>query len=129
MPTTDWDWNIYPRGLFDMLMRIKRDYPNAPTIYLTENGMALKEQLNEDYTVDDSRRIDFIDQHLEQVLKARKAGVNIQGYFVWSLQDQFSWANGYNKRYGLFYVDFKTQKRYPKKSAYWFKQLAASIEE
>lgn len=129
VPTTDWDWNIYPRGLFDMLMRIKRDYPNVPTIFLTENGMALKEQLNKEKTVDDSRRIDFIDQHLEQVLKARQAGVNIQGYFVWSLQDQFSWANGYNKRYGLFYVDFETQKRYPKKSAYWFKQLGASLEE
>ena len=50
--------------------------------------------------------------------------MNVAGYFVWSLQDQFSWTNGYNKRYGLFYVDFKTQKRYPKASAYWFKNLA-----
>lgn len=111
IPTTDWDWNIYPKGLHDMLIRIKHDYPNVPTIYITENGMALKDKLPKDNEViDDQRRIDFIDQHVEQLLKARKEGVDVQGYFVWSLQDQFSWANGYGKRYGLFYVDFDTQK-------------------
>ena len=67
--------------------------------------------------IDDAPRIDYLYQHLAWILKA------IDGYFVWSLQDQFSWTNGYNKRYGLFYVDFDTQTRYPKASAYWYKHV------
>lgn len=74
--------------------------------------------------IDDAPRIDYLRQHLTWIHRAIEGGVNVAGYFVWSLQDQFSWTNGYNKRYGLFYVDFKTQKRYPKASAYWFKNLA-----
>ena len=74
--------------------------------------------------VADPERIDFVDQHMEKVLQARAEGVDVQGYFIWSLQDQFSWANGYNKRYGLFYIDFDTQKRYIKQSALWYKELA-----
>jgi 6-phospho-beta-galactosidase len=62
------------------------------------------------------------------ILKARSEGVNVNGYFIWSLQDQFSWANGYNKRYGLFFVDFATQKRYIKKSALWYKALADTMK-
>ncbi|HGK1680491.1 TPA: family 1 glycosylhydrolase [Streptococcus pneumoniae] len=125
IPTTDWDWNIYPQGLFDMLLRIKEEYPQHPVIYLTENGTALKEVKpeGENDIIDDSKRIRYIEQHLHKVLEARDRGVNIQGYFIWSLQDQFSWANGYNKRYGLFFVDYETQKRYIKKSAFWVKGL------
>lgn len=74
-------------------------------------------------TTDWDKRIRYIEQHLHKVLEARDRGVNIQGYFIWSLQDQFSWANGYNKRYGLFFVDYETQKRYIKKSALWVKGL------
>lgn len=125
IPTTDWDWNIYPQGLFDMLLRIKEEYPQHPVIYLTENGTALKEVKpeGENDIIDDSKRIRYIEQHLHKVLEARDRGVNIQGYFIWSFQDQFSWANGYNKRYGLFFVDYETQKRYIKKSALWVKGL------
>lgn len=129
VPTTDWDWNIYPEGLYDILKRVSHDYPNCKTIYITENGLGYKDHFTrEDEIIDDEPRIDFIDQHVAALLKARKEGVNVQGYFVWSLQDQFSWANGYNKRYGLFYVDFKTQKRYIKKSALWFKELADTMK-
>lgn len=78
--------------------------------------------------IDDTPRIDYIKGHLEWILKAIKDGVNMKGYFVWSLMDMFSWTNGYNKRYGLFYVDYETQKRYPKKSAYWFKQVSETKE-
>lgn len=130
VPTTDWDWNIYPRGMYDMLIRIKNTYPNVPTIYITENGTALKDPKPVgDEIINDAPRIDYIDQHVEQLLLARDSGVNVQGYFVWSLQDQFSWANGYNKRYGLFYVDFETQKRSIKKSALWFKSLGKTISK
>ena len=78
----------------------------------------------EDGFIDDAPRIDYMRQHLAWILKAIDGGVNVDGYFVWSLQDQFSWTNGYNKRYGLFYIDFETQKRYPKASAYWYKNVA-----
>ena len=77
----------------------------------------------------DPERIDFVDQHMEKVLRARAEGVDVQGYFIWSLQDQFSWANGYNKRYGLFYIDFDTQKRYIKQSALWYKELADTMAD
>lgn len=120
--TTDWDWNIYPQGMYDMLKRLDRDYPDHPHIYLTENGMGLKEEYSGE-TIDDSRRIKYIDDHLATLLEAKKDGSDVRGYFVWSLQDQFSWANGYNKRYGLFYVDYKDQKRYPKKSAFYIKNM------
>lgn len=122
---TDWDWLIYPEGLFDLLCRIRRQWPNYKAIYITENGMGYKDPI-EDGIVFDEPRIDYIKRHLQAVLDARAAGVNVCGYFVWSLMDMFSWNNGYNKRYGLFYVDFETQERFPKASAYWFKRVAES---
>ena len=125
IPRTDWDWLIYPKGLYDQIMRIVKDYPNDKKIYITENGMGYKDNFV-DGKVDDSPRIDYIRGHLQAVYDAIQDGANVQGYFLWSLMDVFSWANGYNKRYGLFYVDFETQERYPKKSAYWFKELAAN---
>jgi 6-phospho-beta-galactosidase len=125
VPVTDWDWPIYPKGLYDQLMRIHQNYPNIKNLYITENGLGLKESLSPDqHTIQDDKRIDYIQQHMNAILQAMQDGVNVKGYFIWSLQDQFSWTNGYNKRYGLFYVDFDTQKRYPKKSAYWFKEMA-----
>ena len=121
--TTDWDWPIYPKGLYDMLIRIKNEYPNYKKIYITENGMGYKDDFV-DGKIEDNPRIDYIKKHLEAILMAKNEGVEIKGYFVWSLMDVLSWSNGYNKRYGLFYVDFENQKRYPKKSAYWFKKIS-----
>ena len=115
IPTTDWDWIIYPEGLFDLLVYIKQRYPNYKRIFITENGMGYKDLPYKDGFVDDRPRIDYIEQHLRWLLKAMEVGVNVGGYFLWSLQDQFSWTNGYNKRYGFFYVDFETQKRTPRK--------------
>lgn len=130
IPRTDWGWNIYPEGMYKMLTRIKHDYPQAPPILITENGIGLKEKVNNGtQIVEDDKRIDFLDQHVYQLLRAKKEGVDVEGYFVWSLQDQFSWTNGYGKRYGLFYVDYATQKRYIKKSAYWFKELSKTINQ
>ena len=98
-------------------------YHGAKKIYITENGMGYKDPYKDGF-VDDQPRIDYIEQHLRWLLKAMEVGVNVGGYFLWSLQDQFSWTNGYNKRYGFFYVDFETQKRTPKASAYWYKHVA-----
>ena len=103
-------------------------YHGAKKIYITENGMGYKDDF-EDGFIDDAPRIDYMRQHLAWILKAIDGGVNVDGYFVWSLQDQFSWTNGYNKRYGLFYIDFDTQKRYIKQSALWYKELADTMAD
>lgn len=121
--TTDWDWPIYPEGMYRQLCRIKRDYPNYKKIYIAENGMGYKDEFKDGH-IDDTPRIEYIAKHLKYIQQAIAEGIEVKGYYVWSLMDLFSWANGYNKRYGLFYVDFATQKRYPKKSAYWFKEIA-----
>lgn len=105
------------------MMRIKKEYPNYHKIYVTENGLGYKDVFEND-TVNDIERIDYVKHHLEAVSDAIRDGVNVKGYFIWSLMDVFSWSNGYEKRYGLFYVDFETQERYPKKSAYWYKELS-----
>ncbi|VUX14333.1 6-phospho-beta-galactosidase [Streptococcus pasteurianus] len=125
LPRNDWDWIIYPQGLYDQIMRVKRDYPNYKKIYITENGLGYKDEFV-DNTVYDDERIDYVKKHLEAVADAIANGANVKGYFIWSLMDVFSWSNGYEKRYGLFYVDFETQERYPKKSAYWYKKVAES---
>lgn len=122
IPRNDWDWLIYPDGLRDQMIRIKEEYPNYNKIYVTENGMGYKDDYNNGH-IDDTPRIDYIRKHLIACVEAIEAGVNVQGYFLWSLMDVFSWSNGYNKRYGLFYVDFDSQERTPKKSAYWWKEL------
>ena len=109
--TTDWDWLIYPE--YDRVMRIKKQYPNYKAIYITENGMGYKNDF-ENGCIFDEPRIDYIEKHLRWLNKAIEEGANVKGYFVWSLFDLFSWSNGYNKRYGLFYVDYETQKKYPK---------------
>lgn len=123
IPRTDWDWLIYPQGMYDLLLRIQKDYPHYNKIYITENGMGYKDEF-EDGIIMDTPRIDYLRVYLEALSDAIDAGVNVKGYFLWSLMDLFSWTNGYNKRYGLFYVDFETQKRYPKESAYWYKLVS-----
>ncbi|MCR2044439.1 6-phospho-beta-galactosidase [Anaerosalibacter massiliensis] len=123
IPATDWDWPIYPKGLYDMLMSIKNDYPKYKTIYVTENGLGYKDNF-ENGKIYDDERIDYVKNHMDAILDAIEDGVNVQGYFIWSLMDLLSWTNGFNKRYGLFYVDYDTQDRYPKKSAYWWKKVS-----
>ncbi|PMB85159.1 6-phospho-beta-galactosidase [Dolosicoccus paucivorans] len=124
---TDWDWMIYPQGLYDQIMRLTRDYPNYKKIYITENGLGYKDVFV-DNTVYDDARIDYIHKHLLAIYDAIQDGANVKGYFLWSLMDVFSWSNGYEKRYGLFYVDFDTQERYPKKSATWYKKVSETKE-
>ena len=127
VPRTDWDWMIYPKGLYDQMVRVKNDYPNYKKIYITENGLGYKDEFV-DGTVDDQARIDYVKEHMEIIHDAIQEGIDVKGYFMWSLMDVFSWSNGYNKRYGFFYVDFETQERYPKKSAYWYKELSETKE-
>lgn len=115
LPTTDMGWEIYPEGLFQVLTRIDRDYTKGLPVFITENGMANADVV-ENGAVFDPERIAFLDAHLDAVRRAIAAGVNMQGYFCWSLLDNYEWAYGYTKRFGLVHVDYATQKRTPKAS-------------
>jgi beta-galactosidase len=119
---TDWDWEIFPEGLYDLLQRVHARRPGIP-VYVTENGIGLDDRLR-DGVVEDPARIEFVRGHLEAVHRAIAAGIQVRGYYMWSLMDNFSWSNGYKKRYGFLYVDRSTLGRYPKKSALWFRDVA-----
>ena len=106
LPTNDLGWEIYPKGLTDLLVRVSREYTKLP-IYVTENGMSEN---------DDSRRVAFYDDHLRAVLAAREQGADVRGYFAWSLLDNYEWAEGYSSRFGIVHVDYATQARTPKGS-------------
>ena len=118
-------WEIYPEGIYDLLVRVQRDYQPA-NIMITENGICVPDGVDMDGRVRDTRRIGYLRDHLLQVHRAMQAGVPVSGYFVWSLLDNFEWAFGYSKRFGLVHVDFETQKRTVKDSGRWF---AGVVEE
>jgi beta-glucosidase len=111
------DWEFYPEGLEFFLDRISNEYSKDIPIFVTENGMASHDVVV-DEKVDDQARVDFLQIHLNAVHKSISKGVNVQGYFAWSLLDNFEWAFGYDERFGIVHVDFETQKRTPKKSYY-----------
>ena len=119
---TDMGWPIAPDAFGRLLARLRRDYGNPP-IYVTENGAAFPDRKNPDGSVTDPRRIHFLSQYLERLHREIQAGSNIRGYFVWSLMDNFEWAYGYAKRFGLVYVDYRTQERTVKASGHWYSQL------
>lgn len=118
-------WEIFPQGLSDLLTRIHNDYPEIPEFYVSENGMALRDRLN-DGKIMDPDRIDYLRRHFGAVLDVIDAGVPVKGYFVWSLMDNFEWAYGYDSRFGLAYVDFETQVRTTKESGHWYGRVAES---
>ena len=124
---TEMGWEVYPEGLYEILGRIHFDY-KYPKIYITENGAAYPDTVNEQKQVDDPLRIAYIMGHLKSVSKAIEAGVPVKGYFAWSLMDNFEWSFGYTKRFGLIYVDFETQKRILKSSAKWYRSVVQSNE-
>ncbi len=112
----------YPQGLYDLLIRIKRDYENIP-IYITENGIHLKDKLTKDNKVHDIKRIEYLEEHIKKAWEAIRDGVKLKGYFLWSLIDNFEWTYGYSRRFGIVYVDFKTLKRILKDSAYFYRDV------
>jgi beta-glucosidase len=122
---TDMGWEIYPAGLAELLVSVKAAYPNLPPVYITENGMAAVDQVVDGAIADDDR-ISYIGSHLSALDNAIAAGVDVRGYFVWSLLDNFEWSFGYAKRFGICYVDYATQKRTPKKSALWYRDFVAN---
>ena len=123
LPVTDMGWEIQPDGLHRLLRRLHADYPHLP-IYLTETGAAFDDRLDEHGVVHDPDRIAFLDAYLRAVHLAVEEGVDVRGFFQWSFCDNFEWAFGYAKRFGLVHVDYATQRRTPKSSALWYADLA-----
>ncbi|MHB8087590.1 MAG: GH1 family beta-glucosidase [Anaerolineaceae bacterium] len=116
---TEMGWEIFPQGLFDLLQKVNNEY-HPRKILITENGASYSYAPDNFGKIDDPKRIDYIDMHLQTIARAIQAGIPVDGYFVWSFMDNFEWAQGYSQRFGLVYVDYKTQKRTPKASAYWY---------
>jgi beta-glucosidase len=124
---TDMGWEIYPQGLEELLVGLHKQY-KLPPIYITENGMAAKDKLING-AVDDQDRLDFTRRHLEAIVRARHAGVDVRGYLYWSFMDNYEWDSGYDKRFGIVYVDYATQKRIPKASAYWLREMSIAASQ
>ena len=113
---TTMDWEVYPQGLQDILESFQRQYPNLPPIYITENGMSSNDAVA-DGAVDDLQRQSYLKRHFAACSRAMDHGVDVRGYFIWSLLDNFEWAWGYERRFGIVHVDYETQQRTPKRSA------------
>jgi beta-glucosidase len=118
-------WDVDADGLEELLVRIRREY-GPIRLYVTENGAAYDDDPDSDGVVRDSERVRYLDQHVRAAHRAVTAGVDLAGYFVWSLLDNFEWAEGYERRFGLVYVDYETQRRIPKESALWYRRLIAA---
>ena len=121
---TDMGWPITPAGLSGMLVRWHKEFgERLPQIFITENGCAYPDGPDQNGKVNDQRRISYLEKHLNALLDAIAQGVNIGGYFQWSLLDNFEWSLGYQKRFGIVHVDYNTQKRTPKESAHWYSEV------
>lgn len=125
---TDMGWGVEPEGLRWTLMRMTNDYPKVP-LYICENGAAYTDVVGPDGSVDDPKRIAFLDGHIKAVGDAIAQGADVRGYFVWSLLDNFEWAKGYRMRFGLVHVDWDTMKRTVKSSGAWYRDFIASGKE
>jgi beta-glucosidase len=121
---TEMGWEVHAPSLRELLVRLQREY-HAPPLYLVENGAAFKDEIDADGRVHDPRRLNYLREHITQARLAMEDGVDLRGYFVWSLMDNFEWAYGYSKRFGIVYVDYATQRRIPKDSAQWYTQVIA----
>jgi beta-glucosidase len=123
---TETGWEVFPQGLTDTLVWVKERYGNPP-IYVTENGAAFYDPpVVDGNRLSDPLRVDYLRRHLVALRAALTAGVDVRGYFVWSLLDNFEWSHGYSKRFGIVHVDFASQKRTPKKSAHFYARVIAS---
>jgi beta-glucosidase len=115
-------WEIYPEGLYDIIVKLRKEYTQLP-IYITENGAAFDDTLSDKKRINDVERINYIKSHLLKIADLNQQGADIRGYYLWSFMDNFEWAYGYSKRFGIVYVDFKTQERILKDSALWYKDV------
>ena len=119
---TEMDWEVHAPAFKRLLLRLTKEY-KLPPIYITENGAAFTDEVSSDGEVHDERRLNYFREHLGAVREAIEEGADIRGYFAWSLLDNFEWAKGYSKRFGLVYVDYPTQRRIIKDSGKWYSQV------
>ena len=122
VPHTEMGWELYPQGLYELLERINREY-QPKQLMVTENGASYSDGPDEAGRVRDQRRIDYLHTHIYEVWKAIQAGIPVTAYLQWSLMDNFEWARGYSQRFGAIHVDYETQKRTIKDSAYWYRDV------
>jgi len=115
------DWEVYPPSIYNALKRL-HSYGTINEIIVTENGAAFNDSYEED-KVDDYKRVKFLQDYIAQVLLAKREGVKVNGYFIWTLLDNFEWAEGYYPKFGIVHVDFKTQQRIVKNSGSWYSQF------
>ncbi|MBX9690579.1 MAG: beta-glucosidase [Candidatus Obscuribacterales bacterium] len=119
---TDMGWEVHAPALRHLLLRINKDY-RLPPVYITENGAAYKDVLNEKNQIHDRQRLNYLRDHLLELYSALQEGVDLRGYFLWSFMDNFEWAYGLSKRFGIVYVDYESLARYPKDSAHWYSKV------
>lgn len=119
---TETGWEVYPGGMLEILTRLKMEYGDI-VLYITENGAAFDDRVRRDGEIQDDDRIDFLRDHVIPAYRAIKEGIKLRGYFVWTIWDNFEWAEGYTKFFGLVHVDRRTLERVPKKSFHWYKRL------
>jgi beta-glucosidase len=124
-PYTAMGWRIEPGSFTELLQRVHRDYPDVP-LMITENGAAFDDVVSPDGSIHDPDRRAYVREHLQAVHAAIAAGVDVRGYFLWSLMDNFEWAWGFSKRFGIVHVDYETQQRTPKDSAFWYRDVIAA---
>jgi beta-glucosidase len=125
LETTAMGWTIEPDALTELLLRLQRDY-DPPALYITENGIAVHDYVDPEGRVKDPERIAYLDSHLRAAEAAVEQGAKLRGYFQWSLLDNFEWALGYSRRFGLVYVEYGTQRRVPKASYDWYREVIAA---
>jgi len=124
-PKTEMGWEIHPDGLVDVVTMVHDRVPDLP-VYITENGAAYPDVVTPEGTVDDEERRHYFELHTHACRQAVEQGLPLHGYFAWSLLDNFEWAFGYSRRFGLVYVDYETQQRTVKKSGLWFRDFLSS---
>lgn len=122
---TGMDWEIVPRALYNLILKLRKEYTKIP-VYITENGAAFNDRLLKKVEIRDVKRIDYLRKHLLEIAKLNQKRMDIRGYFLWSLMDNFEWTYGYSKRFGIIYVDYETQERIFKNSAFWYRDLIKS---
>jgi beta-glucosidase len=121
-PTTAMGWEVDPGGLHDLLLRLRRDYGPLP-VYITENGASFDDPPESEGLIEDPQRTSYLRGHLEALAHAVADGVDVRRYCVWSLLDNFEWEHGYDKRFGIVHVDYRTQRRSLKRSALWYRDF------
>ena len=123
-PSTAMGWVVDPTGMTELLLRLHHEYPDLPLL-VTENGAAFEDVVSPDGAVHDTQRIAYLRDHINAVAEAREKGADVRGYFLWSLMDNFEWAYGYDRRFGIIRVDYDTLERTWKDSAIWYQARIA----